>query len=189
MLPARRGILAARVGQEILTADRAREVPPHVRVHRLYIDVGVVVRSARAARIRAAWNAADEAVAPALARLAIAVVIDIAAAQEVGHDLLHRHLHELALAGALTLDVGRHDRRRGVHTGPGVADGGAAAHGLAVGETGDAHHAAGRLRDHVEALVFRIRSGQAEAFDPRDDDARIGRAQSLVVEPQPLHQA
>src|SRR5262249_36918392 len=70
----------------------------------------------------------------------------------------------------------------------GVADGGAAADGLTVGEAGDAHHPTGGLRDHVEALVFRVRAREAEAFDASDDDARIRRAQPLVVEPEPLHQ-
>src|SRR5438067_210342 len=101
---------------------------------------------------------------------AVAVVIDVAAAQEVGHDLLHRDLHQLALAGALALDVRGQDGGGRVDAGAGVADGGAAADGLAIGETGHAHHAADGLRDHVEALVLVVRPRQAEALDARHDD-------------------
>src|SRR5206468_9885021 len=132
--------------------------------------------------------AADQRVAPALARLAVAVVIDEAAAQEVGDHLLHGHLDELALARALALDVGGHDGGRRMDAGAGVADGRAAAHGLAVVEPGHAHHAARGLGDHVEALVLVVRTGEPEALDARDDDARVRRAQPVVVEAQPLHQ-
>src|SRR5204863_437116 len=119
--------------------------------------------AARPARIGAAGDAADEAIPATLARLAVAIVIDEAATQEVGDDFLHRDLDQLALARALPLDVGGHDGGGRVHAGAGVADGGAAPHGLAIREAGDAHDAARGLRDHVEALVLGIRTGQAEA--------------------------
>src|SRR5204863_10099696 len=151
-------------------------------VHRLHIDIGVLVRPARRARIGAAGDTADQRVAPALARLVVAIVIDVATAQKVRDDFLHGDLHELALARALALDIRGHDRGRGVDAGARVADGGAAADRLAVGEPRDAHHTARGLRDHVEALVLGVRPGETEALDARDDDARVGRAQALVVE-------
>src|SRR5256884_6420283 len=41
-----------------------------------------------------------------------------------------------------------------------------------VGHAGEAHDAAHRLRDPLEALVGRVGSGRAEALDGRSDDAR-----------------
>ncbi len=189
VLPARLRVFAPGVGQQVFAADRDREVAPHARVDRLRVDVGVVVGPARRARIGAAGHAAQESIAPALAGLALAVVIDEAAPEQVGHGLLHRHLDELALAGALALDVGGHDSGGRVDAGAGVADGGAAADGLAVGEAGHAHHAARGLGDHVEALVLAVRAGEPEALDAGHDDARVRRAELIVVEAQLLHQA
>ena len=189
MLPARLRVRVAGVGQQVLAPDRGHEVAPHVLVDRLHVDVGVVVGAAGRAGVGAAGDAAHKSVAAPLGRLAVAVVIDVAAAQEVGHDLLHRDLHQLALAGALALDVRGQDGGGRVDAGAGVADGGAAADGLAIGKAGHAHHAAGGLGDHVEALVLAVRAGEPEALDTRHDDPWIGRAQALVVEAELLHQA
>src|SRR5262249_30689838 len=145
-------------------ADRGREVAPHARADRLHIDERVIVRPAGRARVRAAGYAADQPVAAPRARLALAIVVDEATAQQVRDGLLHRDLDELALAGALTLDVGGHDRGGGVHTGAGVADGRTAADGLAILEAGHAHDAARRLGDHVEALVLAVGPGEPEAL-------------------------
>jgi hypothetical protein len=76
-----------------------------------------------------------------------------------------------------------------VDTGAGVADGGAATDGLAIFEPSHAHHPTRRLGDHVEALVLAVGAGQPEALDAGHDDARVRRAQALVVEAQLLHQA
>ena len=189
MLPAGLRVLATRVAQQVFAADRGREVAPHARVDRLDVDEGVVVEAARRARVGAARHPAQELVAAAHARRVLAIVIDEAASQEVGDGLLHRHLDQLALAGALALDVGGHDRGGRVDTSAGVANGGAAADGLAIGKAGHAHHAAGGLGDHVEALVLAVRAGEPEALDTRHDDPWIGRAQALVVEAELLHQA
>src|SRR5215510_4973035 len=190
VLPARGRVHAARVGQEILAADGAREVAPHVLVHRLHVDVDIVVGPARRAGIEAVRHGAGRrVVAPARRGLAVAVVGDVALADQIGHGFLHRHLDHLALACALPLDVGGHDPCRHVHAGAAVADVGAAQHGLAVGKARDAHHAARGLRDHVEALVLVIRPREAEALEPGHDDARIGGAERLPPEAQPLHEA
>src|SRR5207247_2577248 len=182
VLPARLRVLAAGVREQVPTTDGGRELAPHLLTHRLHVDVGIVVGSARRARVGAAGHAAHQLVASAPARLAVAVVVGVAAAEEIGHHLLHRHLDELALAGALALDVGGQDGGGGVNARSGVADGRAAADGLAVGEAGYAHHATRRLSDHVEALVLVVRAGEPEALDAGDDEARIRRAEPLVVE-------
>src|SRR4029453_10640863 len=150
--PPRPGIRAARVGEQLLAADRGGEVAPHVLVHGLHVNVGIVVRPAGRAAVGAARDAAGDLVVLPHAGLTVAVVIHVAAAHEVGHHLLHGDLHELALSGALALDVGRHDGARRVHAGAGVADRGTAAHRLAIGEAGHAHHAAGGLGDHAGRL-------------------------------------
>src|SRR6185295_8989439 len=123
--------------------------------HRLHVDVDVVVGPGRGARVepvrhRAGWRA----IAPARRGLAVAVVDDVALADEVGHRLLHGHFHDLTPPGAQALDHRGHDAGRHVHARAAVADVGAAEHGLAVREPGDAHHPAHRLGDHVEALVL-----------------------------------
>src|SRR5262245_19540669 len=172
VLPARLGVLAAGVGQQVFAADGHGEVPPHAGIDRLHVDVGVVVGPAGRAGVGASWHAPDQLVAPARAGLGVAIVVDVAASEKVGHDLLHGHLDELALSGALALDVGGQDGRGRVDAGPGVADGGAAADRLAVGEAGHAHHAARGLGDHVEALVLVVRPGEPEALDAGHDDPR-----------------
>src|SRR5436309_1426891 len=189
VLPARLRVLAAGVREQVPTTDGGRELAPHLLTHRLHVDVGIVVGSARRARVGAAGHAAHQLVASAPARLAVAVVIGVAAPEEIGHHLLHRYLDELALAGALALDVSGQDGGGGVNARSGVADGRAAADGLAVGEAGYAHHATRRLSDHVEALVLVVRAGEPEALDAGDDEARIRRAEPLVVEAQLFHQA
>src|SRR5262245_53250801 len=189
VLPARLRVLQARVGQPLLAADGGREVTPHARADRLHVDERVVVGPAGRARVSAAGHAADQPVAAPRARLALAIVIDEATPQQVRDRFLHRDLDELALAGALALDIGGHDRGGGVHAGAGVADGGAAADGLAILEPGHAHDAARRLGDHVEALVLAVRAGEPEALDAGHDDARVRGVQPLVVETEFLHHA
>src|SRR5262249_15322279 len=188
LLPAGPGIRVARIAEQVLAADGGGEVAPHVLVHRLHVDERVVVGPAGRAGIGAAGHAARDLVVLPHAGLAVAVVLDVAAPHEVGHHLLHRDLHELSLPGALALDVGGHDGAGRVHAGAGVADGGAAADWLAIGEAGHAHHAAGGLGNHVEALVLVVRAGEPEALDARHDDARVRRAQPLPVEAQALHE-
>ena len=62
-------------------------------------------------------------------------------------------------------------------------------HRRAVGFAGEAHHAAHRLRDHLEALVVGVRPLAAEAFDGRGDDARVDLRERVVPEPEALHRA
>src|SRR5262249_17712959 len=189
VLPARLRIFQPWVGQPGLGAVRSCKTAPHARAERLHVDERVAVRPPRRARIGAARHAADQPVAPPWAWLALAIVVDEPAPQQVGDGLLHRHLDELALAGALALDVGGHDRGGSVDAGAGVADGGAASDGLAILETGHAHDAASRLGDHVEALVLAVRAGEPEALDAGHDDARVRGVQLLVVEAELLHHA
>src|SRR5215510_9209552 len=190
VLPARGGVHAARIGQQILAPDGACKIAPHVLVHRLHVDIDVVVGPARRARIEAVGDGAGRrVVAPPRGGFAVAVMRDVALADEIRHGFLHRHLDHLALAGALPLDVGSHDPRRHVHAGAAVADVGAAEHGLAISEARDAHHAARGLGDHVEALVLVIRPRKAKALEPRHDDPWIGGAERIPAEAQPLHEA
>ena len=190
VFPARGRVHAARITQKIVAADGAGEVAPHALVHRLHVDVDVVVRPARRARVEAVGHRPGRGVvAPARGGLAVAVVGDIALARQVGHRLLHRHLDDLPPAGALPLDVRGHDARHHVHAGAAVPDVGAAQHGLAIGKARDAHHPARGLGDHVEALVLVIRPGEAEALEPGEDEARVGGAQGIPAQPEPLHEA
>ena len=58
-----------------------------------------------------------------------------------------------------------------------------------VGLPGNAHDAAGRLRDHVEGEVVLVGSAGAKALHLRVDDARIDGVHHVVAEPQPLNGA
>ena len=54
---------------------------------------------------------------------------------------------------------------------------------------GNAHDAAGRLRDHVEGQRVLVGSAGAKALHLRVDDARVDSADHVVAEPQPLNGA
>ena len=51
---------------------------------------------------------------------------------------------------------------------------------------GNAHDAAGRLRDHVEGEIVLVGAAGAETLELRVDDARVDGAHYVVAEPQPL---
>jgi hypothetical protein len=60
---------------------------------------------------------------------------------------------------------------------------------MAAGVAGDAHHARHRLRHQVKARPVGPGPGLAEARDAGVDQARVGRAQVLVAQPQPPQRA
>ena len=108
---------------------------------------------------------------------------------QVQHRLLHRHLDELALAGAAALHQRREDRHREMHAGAAVADIGAVDHRRAAGLAGHAHRPRGRLRHRLEAFVVAVRAVGAEPLDRGIDDARVELLDRVVAEPEPLHDA
>ncbi len=63
--------------------------------------------------------------------------------------------------------------------GPGLS-------GSRAGKPGQRHRAAGRLRDHVEALVGTVRPIGAEPFDTEVDQRRVDLAQVVVAQPEAL---
>src|SRR5262249_50068196 len=89
-------------------------------------------------------------------------------------------------SGALALDVGGQDTDRRVHARAGIADRRPWLQRRRAVKPGQAHRAAGGLRDHVEALVRAVRTGGAEALDREVDEARIYVAERVVAEPEPL---
>ena len=58
--------------------------------------------------------------------------------------------------------------------------------GRVVGIAADAHHAAHRLRDHVEGEFVLERAAFAEAFDLGIDDAGVELGDDIPAEPQAL---
>jgi hypothetical protein len=92
-------------------------------------------------------------------------------------------------AGGLTLIERAQDRDREQHAGAGVAEGRARLAGAPRALAGDAHHAAGGLRDHVEGQVVLVRAALAEALDLGVDQARVERVQHLPAETQTLDRA
>ena len=58
-----------------------------------------------------------------------------------------------------------------------------------LGKAGDAHRAAHRLRDRLEALEAAVRPVGAEALDRGVDQPRVQLRQHLVAEPQPVQRA
>ena len=95
----------------------------------------------------------------------------------------------LALAGAQAAHIGAQHGDRHQHAGAGIADGRAGLAGRAVLLAGDAHQAAGGLRDHVEGQRLLERAAGAEPFGLAVDDRRIDRADHVGAEAEPLDRA
>ena len=92
----------------------------------------------------------------------------------------------LARAGVAAAVERRQNADGHQHAGAGIAERHAGFERRPVGLAGNAHDAAGRLRDHVEGEVVLVRAAGAETFQLRVDDARIDGAHYVVAEPQPL---
>ena len=124
-----------------------------------------------------------------LRRLAVGRLGGERHADVVQHRVLHGDLDALALAGTAAPVERRQDADRQQHAGAGVAERRAGLERRPVALAGNAHDAAGRLRDHVEGEVVLVGAAGAEALDLRVDDARVDGAHHVVAEPQPLDRA
>src|SRR2546421_255156 len=69
---------------------------------------------------------------------------------------------------------------------PEAGHGNADTHRTLAGQAGDGHQAAQPLRDLVVAGTVTVRTALAEARDARVDDARVDRAERLVVDAEPV---
>src|SRR4051794_10902047 len=125
-------------------------------------EVDVVVRAFRLAREDAARRVGGGRAARR--RLAGAGLGDKAAAAVMHDRVLHRHLEALALAGTSAVEQGADDAERHQHAGAGVADRRAGLDRLAAWLAGDAHGAAGGLRDRIEREAVLVRAAGAEAL-------------------------
>ena len=105
------------------------------------------------------------------------------------HRILHRDLQFAALAGLLLLVERAEDADRHQHAGAGVADRAAGLDRRLARLAGDAHRAAGGLRDHVEGERFLVWAAFAEALDLAVDDAGVDLLQHVVAEAEALDRA
>src|ERR1051325_11092538 len=141
-------------------------------------QVDVVVGATRLARIDAAGRVV--AGRPARRRLAGARGGDEHAAAVMHDRILHRHLQPPSLAGARPVEQRADDAERHQHAGAGVADGRAGLDRSAVALAGDAHRAAGGLRDRVERETLLVWAAVAETLDLGIDDAGSDRADHVI---------
>ena len=93
-----------------------------------------------------------------------------------------RRVHPLALAGRLALEQRDQDALRQEDAGAEVGDRNADAHRSLPGDAGDRHQAAHALGDLVDARAVPVRPALPEARDAAVDQARVDRAQALVVD-------
>ena len=105
------------------------------------------------------------------------------------HGVLHGDLDPLALTSTAAPVERRQNADGEQHTGTGIAERHAGFERRPVALAGNAHDAAGRLRDHVEGEVVLVGSAGAKALHLRVDDARVDGAHHFVAEPQPLNGA
>ena len=126
---------------------------------------------------------------PARCRLAGARLRDEPATAVVHDQILHRHLQPATLAAAGAVEQGADDAKGQQHAGAGVADRRARLDRRAVPFAGNAHRAAGGLRDRVERQPLLERAAIAKALDLGIDDRRIDAADDIITEPQALNRA
>src|SRR6185312_10595911 len=108
---------------------------------------------------------------------------------EVEHENLscqQRRLHPLTLARTLALDQREENALRRENTSAQIGDGNARAHRALTGQARHRHDAAHALRDLVEARPLAIGPVLAEARNAGIDEARIDRAQRLVIDAEPV---
>jgi hypothetical protein len=110
-------------------------------------------------------------------------------ARQVHHDVLLRDFHALADARYPALDDRTQDADRRVEPGRRITDARLDPHRRPIRRAGEAHHAAHRLGNHLEALVIGVRPLAAESFHGRRDDARVDLRERVVPEPEALHRA
>ena len=107
---------------------------------------------------------------------------------QIEHGVLLRDLDALALARRLALDERRQDADGAVEPRPRVPEPGLRAQGRAVRLAREAHRAAHRLGDPLEALVVRV-GPAAEALDRRGDKPGVDAAERVPAEAQALDRA
>jgi hypothetical protein len=90
----------------------------------------------------------------------------------------------LPLAAAFTPDDGAEDAVEGKERAADVGERHSGLRRRTAGVAGDAHDAAHRLRDQVEAGPFRPGPGLAEARDAGINEARVAGAERRVVDPE-----
>src|SRR5438132_5953282 len=185
-LPAGLRRLVARIPDEILASDGAQERMPHLLLGE---DEDVVIRPAGMAAVRRARHVRAELIARSRRRLAEALVIAEAHADEVHHHVLHGDLDLLALPGLVALHEPGEDPDHAVHARAGVSDGRPDIRGRAVGEARDAHASPHGLGYRLVALVVAVRSVGAEPLDARVHEARVERLHGGIAEAQAIEDA
>src|SRR5262245_45343664 len=155
------------------------------------IDIDVVVRSAGFARIDATRHskASNHLGAVALRRYSVGRLGGERYSDILQHRVLHGDLDALALASTTAPVKCRQNANGKQHAGTGIAERHTGFERRPVALTGNAHNAAGRLRDHVEGEVVLVRSTGAKALYLRVDDVRVDGAHHFVAEPQPFNGA
>src|SRR3989441_3620735 len=185
----RRRRAEALVGADILATDDVHQRLEGLDVVRRQHQVDVVIRSAPCAAYEVGVGAARRAIAHALEGLARREGRRELHARDVQHGFLHGHFDELAAARPLPLHERGEDGDGQVHAGARIPHVDAGDHRRTIREAGEAHAAARRLRDHLEALEVAVGAVRAEAFDGRVDRPRVQPLHGLVSEPQALHRA
>src|SRR5271166_3360727 len=150
-------------------------------------QVDVIIGAAGLARVDAAGRVVGRW--PPRCRLAGARLRDEPAAAVMHNRILHRHLQPAPLAAAGAVEQGADDAEGHQHAGAGVADRRARLDRAAVLFAGNAHRAAGGLRDRVERQPLLERAAVAKAFNLSIDDRRIDAADDIVAEPQTLNRS
>ena len=116
--------------------------------------------------------------------------IDLVDDLQGGDHAVHQsHVHHLADAGLLGVDVGGLHADGEAQARQHVADGGAAAGGAAAGPAGDAHEAAHGLGHDVVAGPVMIGAVLAEAGDAAVDQLGVDFLQHVIAQAQLLHGA
>src|SRR5262245_55615193 len=128
-------------------------------------QVDVVVRATAGASHEVGVGATGRAIPQTLERLAVREGRRELHPRDVQHGLLHRYFDELPAARPLPLNERGEDRDGQMHAGTGVPHVDTGDDRRAIGEAGEAHPAAGRLRDHLEAFEVAVGAVRAEAFD------------------------
>src|SRR3984893_1255950 len=182
-LPAGLRRLVARVADEVVAADGAKEGMPQ-----LLLGEGedVLIGSAGLAAIRRARRGDPELVSGSRRGLAVPLMVAETHADEIHDDILHGDLDLLALAGGMALHEGGENPDHAVHPRARVADGRPDEGGRAVRKPGDTHASPHRLGDRLVALVLTVRAVGPEAFDARVDQTRVERLYRRIVEAQAI---
>src|SRR5215831_19256756 len=176
-LALRSSLVEARVADQLLAADHLEQAIPMLGIGAAAEDVDVVVIAARLGRVDATRCGCAGRALRAHARRTLLVAVlghDGKRGADVVHDrVLHRELQAAAPAGLFFLVQRAENADAHQHAGAGVADRTTRLDGRLTRFAGDAHRAAGSLRDHVESEVLLVGAAFAKAFDLAIDDAGV----------------